>query len=766
MKVKVNILNQGVELPQEVLDACGGDELVARIFYNRGYKNPETIKQMLNPEFYEPTKPNEFSDMPKAVDRIFRAIDNGEKICVYGDYDVDGVTSTVTLVECLSFFTQKVVYHVPDRFTEGYGMNEKVVRKLFRDGVSLIITCDCGISNIKEITLAKELGMDVVLTDHHTVPDELPPADAILNPKLLEEGHRARNISGCGMVYFLCLALLEKKSLLGRAEKFLDMLALSLIADVVSLNGENRYLLQKALPALFNTERIGLRQLIEIAERNGKLENEEDVAFQIAPRINAAGRMETARLPVELFLCRDFEKARIMAEKIDSLNMERKRVQQTIVDEAVEMVETRKKNKTILVLYKEYWHHGIIGIAAGRICELYRKPSILFSLKEDGVTAVGSARSIEEINIYELIKECSGKLLKFGGHSQAAGLSIKKDDIEDFISRIELEAENRYFIKDMINVNADMELKIENIDEEFYSRIQSAGPYGEGFHAPCFCIRNVTVLSDRMTEKKHHIMVIEDQNGNRIPAVKWFGEDESFEGRNFDITFKVSRNNYNKDAGIQLTLEYMFETFGESRKLFEGEILDERKTSIENLLKKYPNAQIFYEGLQAACPIENTVDRFSVKSCGELIFLSTPSNTDIFKETIALANPKKVIINFGVLPNYTFKGFVLNLLGLIKHIINKRNGRAYIDELSMKLCVEENIVKAGLKYLGSSGMLNYTLSDDEQKVYLSEGKGVADKSTFMAKKNLADALAEKNAYQQFILKMEIDRFKEYLKKFD
>ncbi len=271
------------------------------------------------------------------------------------------------------------------------------------------------------------------------------------------------------------------------------------------------------------------------------------------------------------------------------------------------------------------------------------------------------------------------------------------------------------------------------------------------------------MLSDRITEKKHHIMVLEDQKGKRIPAVKWFGEDESFEGRIFDIVCRLSRNNYSKDAGIQLTLGYMIETFGEFRDLFEGEIADERNTSVESLLKRYPEAQIFYEGLQAACPIENTVDRFLVRNCDELIFLSTPSNTDIFREVIALANPQKVIINFGILPNYTFKGFVLNLLGLIKHIIKNRDGRAYVDELSMKLCVEESIVKAGLKYLGSSGMLNYTLSEDEEKVYLSEGKGVSDSRAFMAKKNLADALAEKNAYQQFILKMEIDKFKEYLK---
>jgi single-stranded-DNA-specific exonuclease len=355
LDVRINVLNREAVIPNAVLEAAGGDELIAKIFYNRGYMNPDTIRQMLNEAYYTPTLIEEFPGIDRAVERIQRAFRGREKICVYGDYDVDGVTSTVTLVGCLKFFTENVIYHVPDRFTEGYGMNEDVVRNLYTQGVTLIITCDCGVSNIKEINAAKELGMDVILTDHHNIPDELPKADVILNPKLLEPGHKARNISGCGMAYFLCLALLSHNGMEGRAKEFLDMLALSLIADVVSLNGENRYLLRQALPELFNTGRLGLKKLIKLAESHSKMESEEDVAFQIAPRINAAGRMESARLPVELFLCEDEESAISMAAKIDYLNMERKRVQQQIIDEAVQMVETRKKNKTILVLFGEFW---------------------------------------------------------------------------------------------------------------------------------------------------------------------------------------------------------------------------------------------------------------------------------------------------------------------------------------------------------------------------------------------------------------------------
>ncbi|HOQ36737.1 MAG TPA: single-stranded-DNA-specific exonuclease RecJ [Acetivibrio sp.] len=763
MDIKVNILSEKSIVPKEVLDACGGDELIARIFYNRGYKDPETIAQMLNEQFYKPTGTNEFPNITKAVERISMAIDRGEKICVYGDYDVDGVTSTVTFVECLKYFTSSVIYHVPDRFTEGYGMNEDVVKELSRQGVSLIITCDCGISNMNEITLAKQLGMDVILTDHHTIPDELPPADVILNPKLLGEGHRARNISGCGMAYFLCLALLESKGLKDRASDFLDLLALSLIADVVSLNGENRYLLKKALPVLFNTKRIGLKKLLDLAEKNGKLESEEDIAFQIAPRINAAGRMETARLPVELLLCKDPDRAQEMAEKIDLLNMERKRVQQSIVDEAVEMVETRKKNKTILVLFSEHWHHGIIGIAAGRICELYRKPAILLSMKEDGTTVVGSARSIEEIDIYELIKGCSGRLLKFGGHSQAAGLSIKREDLSDFTAEIETAAENRYYIKDQIIVDVDMELEIEKVNDELFKRIESAGPYGEGFEAPLFYTRGIRVVSDRKTEKNHHIMVLEDQSQNRVKAVKWFGADKSLEGKCFDVTYKICRNNYGKDQSIQLNLGYMIEASGEPKILFAGSITDERRVRAESILKKYPQAQLFYEGLKSACNLDNTVDRYSVKECRDLVFLSTPANTSVFREVIALANPENIIINFSILPDYTFKGFVLNLLGLLKHIIKKRGGRALVEEISLKLCVEDNIVKSGLKYLMQSGMINYVLSEDEQSFFAFEGKGNSGNKVFAAKKNLMNALMEKKAYQDFILSMEADKFMEYLK---
>lgn len=785
MKIKVNVLNENTSIPKGILEAANGDELIARIFFNRGYKEPETIRQMLDGSYYKPTRASEFPSMNKAVIRITRAIESKELIAVYGDYDVDGVTSTVTLVECLRFLNGSVIYHVPDRFAEGYGMNEQVIRSLALKGVSLIITCDCGISNVNEITLARELGMDVIVTDHHNLPDSLPPAEIMLNPKFLGRGHKAANISGCGMAYFLCTALLEHYKMSRLADEYLDLLALSLIADVVSLNGENRYLLKKALPRLLDTKRTGLKALFSIIEKDAKLDNEESVAFQIAPRINAAGRMESARLPVEMLLCREYEEALNMAGSIDFLNQERKRVQQDIIRQASEMVVNKKKNKTVLVLFNESWHHGIIGIAAGKICETYRKPAILLSLKEDGTTIVGSARSTDEVNIYELIKMCSGKLLKFGGHSKAAGLSLPKENLESFTSEIETVSERLYYIKDTINVDVDWSLDFDCIDGDFYKRLSSAGPYGEGFEPPEFVTRKATVISDRKTEKNHHIMVLADESDKRLAAVKWFGENISYQGGVYDIIYRLGRNTYKGNTELQLTLAHIIETDGTPKKVFEGFIADERGKAAQVIAEHFNDGIFFYEGLGSRCGIKDTINRFDIKGAlsreeckdedirslldkkpiikgGKLLFLSIPVNSQIFREVVSLVNPAQVIINFSLTPVYSFKGFVTDLLGIIKYIINNDGGISSLEYLSMRLCIEEEIVIAAMKYLCAAGRIDFEINEGGT-IYVRKSDRRPGSEIHTVERNLKTALLEKNAYRNFIMSMEAEKFREYLR---
>jgi len=763
MNIKINVLNSNVNIPKELVDAADGDELLVRIFHNRGYRNADTIRQMLHEGLYTPAQPYEFPGMQEAVNRIQAAINTGEKIFVYGDYDVDGVTSTVTLVQTFGFLGSRAGYHVPDRFAEGYGMNIDIISGLPAKGVSLIVTCDCGISNHAEVQMARELGMDVIITDHHNLPHTLPGANVILNPKLLEEGHKARNISGCGMAYFLSAALLEQAGMQEKAHELLDMLALSLVADVVSLNGENRYLLKKALPALFSTKRTGLKELFAVIEQDSKLKNEEDIAFQIAPRINAAGRMESARLPVELFLCNNMLTAGEMARRIDLLNKSRKETQQQIIEQAVKQVEEIKKNKTVLVLYNEFWHHGIIGIAAGKICETYRKPAILLTLKEDGQTVVGSARSTDSIDIYELIKECGSRLLKFGGHAKAAGLSLMKEDIDTFTGEIETKAEELYFIKDTVQVDVDMELGLGDASEELLARLERAGPYGEGFEQPLFLSRNITVVSDRKTAKNHHIMVLAGQNGERVPAVKWFGGDESLQDKVFDVVYKLGINTYRGKNELQLTVGYLSEISGKPVEVFKGILIDARMYNVNDILSNFRDAVIFYEGLASKCPVEETFDRYNISTAENLVFLSTPAGTGIFREVVSRVNPENIIINFSASPDYSFNGFMLSLMGILKYVANNENGRTRMEYLSSRLCVEEGIVRAALKYIKELGMIELFIDNESNAIFIGMCKKNQGSELVSMEKNLRAALLEKSAYQQFIMKLDIARFKEYLK---
>ncbi len=765
MRTEINIRNRDKRLPGGLVEAAGGDELIARIFYNRGFTDPDTVKQMLDSSCYIPTTPEEFPDMGRAVEIITLAIKEKKKIAVYGDYDVDGVTSTVTLVQCLGEFTQDLLYHVPDRFTEGYGMNGEVVKALADKGVKLVITCDCGISNFEEIKLAKELGMDVVITDHHTPPDRLPPADAVLNPKFLGKDHKAKEIPGCGMAYFLSLALLKHFGGGEKAELCLDMLAMALVADVVKLEGETRYLLRKALPRLFGSGRPGLKALFAVIGSGSTLGNEEDIAFQLAPRINAAGRMDSARLPVELFLSEDMNLALPLAKSIDGLNKERKRLQQEIIKQAEEMAEAGKKNNAVLVLYNQFWHHGIIGIAAGKISETYHKPVILLSLKEDGETIVGSARSIEEVNIYELIKECSGKLLKFGGHAAAAGLSMKKEDLPVFTREIELLAQKKYFIKEQRRIDADLELDLEQINDELHDRLTAAGPYGEGFERPLFYTGSVAAASDRKTGNNHHIMVLAGQKGSTVHAVQWFGEDKNHEGKVFDIAYSIKKSTYGGNSQLQLTVEHMLPAAGKYPAVFRGEFVDARNMEVHSILHQYrdKDLSIFYEGLKSLCTIEGVKDRYGIGKAETLMFLSPPVNSRLFKEVILLANPARVVINFSIGADYTFKGFLFNFFGVLKYTITRDSGYAYLEDLAIRMGVEEGIIKAALKYLKFLGKIDYILDGEEERVLVLTGSGKADVTLSRAEKNLKNALEEKSAYRQFLMQLDIGRFKEYMK---
>jgi single-stranded-DNA-specific exonuclease len=751
MKFKINVLNENRKLSDDLIEVTYEDYIIAKLFLNRGFEDIDEIESMINIDKYKPMDVLDFEGICDAVKLIANTINKGKKIAVYGDYDVDGVTSTTVLMTCLKDYTDKLIYHVPDRFKEGYGMNKAVIEKLNDENVSLIITCDCGISNFEEVKLAKELGMHVIVTDHHNLPDKLPPADILLNPKFLSDNHKARNISGCTMAYYLAGEIYRHYDDFYKRDKLLDLVVLSTIADVVPLCNENRYLLKKGLEYFLNTTRIGLKALIDVAQNTSKIETEEDIAFQIAPRINAAGRMESARLPVDMLLEDNYDRAIEKANRIDYLNKERKEVQQRIFDEAKSIVDENKKNKDILILYSDYWHHGIIGIVAGKISENYNKPTILLSLKEDGKTVVGSARSIEEINIYDLIKKAEHLLLKFGGHSQAAGLSLEKKNVLEFTKYLENTASLLYKIPDVKYLNVDMKLNFDKINNSLYERIRSAGPYGEGFRAPLFASENVSILSDRVTNKNHHIMVLEDSKLNRIKAVKWFGNKESYQGKVFDFVYKITKNSFRGNDEIQLNSEILIETLGEVNNVFTGEFIDFRRFTedecINKIKEKEEEFDVFYEGMKENLNF-NYEFKNPTKKSKNILFLSQPINIDYFREYLAFINPKRVYLNFGVKINYNFKEFLINTLKFLKYIDKKFEGKIELETVSNKLGIEKNIVLTLLNYLQNMGVIEYYSGKSKVKINLVKKDKLSKKVYY--EKLLREALKEKEAFSRYI----------------
>lgn len=704
--MKFIIKNKNKKIPNEVLKACDNDEFIAKIMFNRGIDTGEKAEKILNNSKYTPYNPLTFPHIEEAVDIILNSINNNEKIAIYGDYDADGVTATTLLVDALRKIKANVSYHVPDRFSEGYGMNCEVVKQLAEEGVKTIITCDCGIANFNEIDLAKELNIKVVLTDHHTIGTDIPNANVVINPKLLEEGHPAREISGCATAYYLIKAIYNRLNLEG-ADNYLDFVALSTIADVMPLIDESRYLLKKGFPLLMNTKRIGLKALLKVANVN--ISSEEDLGFQIVPRINAAGRMESARIPIEMFLSTDENEALDLANKIDICNTDRKNIQKDILDEAIEQVENEKKNKKILILYGETWHHGIIGIVAGRICEKYNKTTIMLTLTEDGESIVGSARATENVNIYEVLVNNSQYLTKFGGHSGAAGLSLKKENLHEFTKTLENYADIYFVEKIEDNIKVDFELKLENINYDTLNSLKKLSPYGEAFPVPNFCSFRLKVSNDRVTQAGHHFLSLTDGTDKTINAVIWNGELVDYTNLLVDIAYTIYEDTYNGNNQIKLKIDNLIESNEENYALSVNFVKEINK-DISLLIGKYPKANIFYEGPLAFKPNLPTFDLETIPQGDEIILYSLPRNNIRLKQIIEKSNAIKIILNYSYIPNFEISQFTKNFLGYIKNLIKNKQSMDSIVNIAKIFNIEEDFVLTFSDFLTNQGYINYKTS--------------------------------------------------------
>ena len=534
---------------------------MSAVLLNRGIDSEEKLRAFLKKPLSGVHNPMGLGDMEAAAERIKTAIENKEKIMIYGDYDADGVTATSILYMFLEDMGADVDYYIPDRLSEGYGMNIRAVNRISKTGTKLIITVDCGITSVGEVELAKAQGMEVIVTDHHT-PQEKLPDTLIINPKREDSEYEFDSLAGAGVAFKLILAcgMLFGKKTADVFNKYVEIAAIGTIADIVPLVDENRIIADRGIKALATTQNQGLVSLMELAGVKPGSLNSTSVAFGISPRINAAGRMGSAKTAVELLLSKTPEEGYKKALELDGLNRTRQNVEREIYNDAISKIEADVNfpKKRVIVLWGKGWHHGVIGIVAAKICERYYKPCIMIS-EENGL-GTGSARSIPELNIFDAISDSKELLTKFGGHSQAAGLSLSAADFEEFEKRINKYAEGVLGDAEPIKtVEIDCRITTKDISIEYIKMLERFEPFGTDNEKPVFALLGAKVsgIGKMGADGKHLRLNIADY-GRFINCVGFgMGDvaDEIGDGDICDIAFTMEINDFRGEKSIQLMLK-------------------------------------------------------------------------------------------------------------------------------------------------------------------------------------------------------------------
>ena len=556
METLWNIQNLDTKQVKQLAEELGVNEIVAHLLVLRGITNYEDAKKFFRPQISHLHNPFLMKGMQDAVDRIELALKKGEKILIYGDYDVDGTTSVSMMFCFLSRFTDKIGYYIPDRYDEGYGISFKGIDFAQTEEYSLIIALDCGIRAVKQIEYASVKEIDFIICDHHTPGVNIPRAISILNPKQEDCNYPFKELSGCGVGFKLIQAISEQRDIdFNEIGEYLDLLAVSIGADIVEMTDENRVLAFFGMKIINQSARSGLKALIEKSGKTGVL-SISDVVFGIAPRINAAGRIDHGKRAVQILVESNLDKARELSEGIENHNIERKELDQNITKEALEMIDENKKST---VVYSKSWHKGVVGIVASRLIEKHYKPTIVLSEKDGELT--GSARSVKGFNLYDALLKCEHLLEKFGGHKYAAGLTVKKQNLDSFIKEFE-KVVAATITKDQLvaEIEVDMQIELDEVNDKLYRIIKQFAPFGPMNRTPNFITKLVTDSGKgrKVGEDKTHLRLTLNNSNKDLVSIG-FGMGEDFdkitENKPFDICYSIDENTWKGQTSLQLRLK-------------------------------------------------------------------------------------------------------------------------------------------------------------------------------------------------------------------
>lgn len=698
---KWTLKHKGEVEKDELSDKIKISPEISQILKNRGIKDERDSEIFMNPSLDYLRDPFLMKDMDKAVERIKKSINNNESIFIYGDYDVDGVSSTSILCLYFESIDYPVSYYIPNRLEEGYGINEEAIRKIHEQDCKLIISVDCGITSVKEVELANELGMDVIITDHHECQSEIPNAYAVVNPKQEDCNYPFDMLCGCGVAFKLIQALTPEDVFKITMYNYLEIATLATICDIVPLVDENRIIVKNGLKLMKEGKNLGLRELIKICGVDTEKIGSSHIGFAIGPRINASGRLGYSYLGVQLFTTKDEHEAHEIARMLEEKNNERQMIEAKMYHEAEEIIKSNERYESdkVLVIANEGWQHGIIGIVASKLTEKYYKPTILLTI-EDG-EATGSARSIKGFSIFDALMKCKDLLNKFGGHDQAAGLGLDADKVDTLRDEVNKIADYNLTSEDMIeNINVEFELSEDKVSLDLVDELHKLEPFGLSNPSPRFIMRNL-VLDDIFTlgkNKQHLKLNVYNENTYECIGFNMAHLKENFNpGDKVDILFQLDENNYMGNRTVQFLLK------------------DMRLAHPKNAMKDKLSLKLFSK------IVPNNEDNLYTISSGDENLISTNVNGQHIIEGSKELNIFDYLVENTLVIANTVNGFyrAISDISLLEDDFDVNYRENTVNSAKLQLIFSPNIDKIDVKRYNNIILYDYLYNSREYS-YLSE----------------------------------------------
>lgn len=729
----------------QLCQAVGGHPLVSHILAQRDFADTDTALAFLEPDHYTPSPPTDLPDLDIAAHRLLEAIRREEGILVWGDFDVDGQTSVALLVDALQTLGAVANYVIPHRLREGHGVHpKKLAPYLRKQQIGVLLTCDTGVAAHEAIELARAAGVSVLVTDHHALPLELPPAEAVVNPQRLPPDHPLRDLPGVGVAYKLIQHLYD---LAGRPDDvvyYLDLVALGIVADIATQRHDTRYLLQRGIDLLRNPQRVGLRALIQSANLDPRQLSAEHIGFQIGPRLNALGRLGDASKAVELLTTQDEKRAAILADMLDQLNERRKLIGDQIYAAAQGQIANDPSllDFEALVLSSPHWHPGVVGIVASRLVEQYEHPVVLLVAPE-GEYARGSARSVPGVDIGAAFAANADLLISHGGHPGAAGCVLDPDLIPQFRRRLSNTVRQIRDNSISVGLQIDAHAQLVDLTLSLADELDRLAPFGEGNPPVCLMVPDVSVVAHTGfgDNQRHRRLTVADAEGHRCELIWWNGSEAPLPGGAIDLALTLHVQDYRGMPSLQLEYLDSRPAVSVSSVVAPKREVDDRRDAhaperaLVELIQEVPGAVVWAEGLDDSVGFP----RYELTPAEHLIIWTIPPGPVELKDALSRVVPRRVTVFAQHLPPHTPEEFMRRLLGLAQYAIHHYDGVVSIERLAGATGQRVLTVRRGLEWLNAKGHLALPRWIDDEHIRLAQD-GAPDEGALEATQEALRAL--------------------------